>query len=249
VNVVFLTADDPLYLPDFFERVLPRVPGGRARVYRVPPLYRNQSALGAAWRYARTFGGWSAVQLALRVARARLSGRSIAAVCARHGVPCAVAGDVNAPSFLAELQERETDVVVSVSCPQIFRAPLVALPRRGLLNVHGAILPSYRGVMPAFWMLANGETRAGVSVHFVDAGIDTGDLCGQAVFEIPPRESLDAFLKRSKAVAADLVVSVLEKFSRGAVARTPLDAGAGSYYSWPDRAAVARFRAHGRRVF
>jgi methionyl-tRNA formyltransferase len=249
VNVAFLTADDPVYLPDFFERVLGRIPASTAAVYRVPPLYGRQSPLSAALRYARTFGVAAALRLTGRVARARFSGRSIAAVCWRHGVPCTVAADVNAPEFLAALGAGFPDVIVSVSCPQIFRAPLIALPKRGLLNVHGAILPAYRGVMPGFWMLANGESRAGVSVHFVDDGIDTGDLCGQEVFEILPRESLDAFLRRSKAIAADLVVRVLEAFERGTVARTPIDAKAGSYYSWPDRAAVRRFRARGRRVW
>ena len=249
MNVAFLTADDPVYLPDFFERVLAARPAAGASVYRVPPLYRNQSSRAAALRYARTFGPGAAVRLAARVARARLSGRSIDAVCRRHGVPCAVAPDVNAPAFVDALALRAPDVVVSVSCPQIFRAPLIALPPRGLVNVHGAILPEYRGVMPGFWMLANGESRAGVSVHFVDAGIDTGDLCGQEIFEIPPGESLDAFLTRSKRVAADLVVKVLEAFERGAVVRTPIDVSSGSYYSWPDRAAVARFRARGRTVW
>jgi len=249
VNVVFLTADDPLYLPDFFEEVLARIPPHAAAVFRVPPLYARQSSLSAAWRYARTFGFSSAVRLASRVARARLAGRSIEGVCRKHGVPCDVAPDVNAPAFLDALAARAPDLVVSVSCPQIFRARLIALPQRGLVNVHGAILPEYRGVLPAFWMLANGEARAGVSVHFVNEGIDTGDLCGQETFEIPPGDSLDAFLRRSKRVAADLVVKVIDAFAGGTVSRRPIDARAGSYYSWPDRAAVARFRARGRRVW
>jgi hypothetical protein len=61
-------------------------------------------------------------------------------------------------------------VIVSVSCPQIFKKELIELPARGCLNVHGASLPQYRGVMPSFWMLANGERQAGVSVYFVKRG-------------------------------------------------------------------------------
>ncbi len=249
MNVVFLTADDPLYLPDFFDAVLARMPATTTAVYRVPPLYGRQSSRSAAWRYARTFGAMSALRLAGRIAGSRLSNRSIAAVCRRYGVFCDAVADVNASAFLETLRARGTDLVVSISCPQIFGPPLIGLPARGLLNVHGAILPQYRGVMPGFWMLANGESRAGVSVHFVDEGIDTGDLCGQDVFEILPHESLDAFLRRSKAVAAGLVLRVLDAFERGGVARTPIDTKAGSYHSWPDRAAVARFRARGRRVW
>ena len=108
---------------------------------------------------------------------------------------------------------------------------------------------SYRGIMPSFWMLANGETRAGVSIYFVDERIDAGDLCGQRIFAIRPNESLDEFLHRSKALAADLLIEVLRAIEQGHVSRTPLDLAQGSYYGWPDKQAVERFRASGRRLW
>jgi methionyl-tRNA formyltransferase len=103
--------------------------------------------------------------------------------------------------------------------------------------------------MPSFWMLANGEQRAGVSVYYVNEQVDAGDLCGQRVFEIEPEDTLDRFLRRSKAVAADLVLDVLRDIEAGTVTKTPLDLAAGSYYSWPTREAVDRFRARGRRLW
>jgi len=142
-----------------------------------------------------------------------------------------------------------TELVVSVSCPQIFKRPLIDLPERGCLNVHGALLPEYRGIMPSFWMLANDEKRAGVSIFFVNEDVDAGELCGQRAFEIPPGEALDAFLRRSKTVAAELLLDVLEEVEKSTVSRTPLDLSAGSYYSWPDRRAVQRFQAAGRRLW
>jgi methionyl-tRNA formyltransferase len=249
MRIVFLTTEDPLYLPALFERVLERYGEQTAVVYAVPPLYKEQTALQAAWRYVRTFGFGAFVGLGLRAARAKLRRQSIAAVCARHGVPYAEARDVNAPEFLEELRKMGPDVIVSVSCPQIFKTPLIELPPQGLLNVHGAILPHYRGVMPSFWMLANGEQKAGVSVYFVNEQIDAGDLSGQRVFDISPDDTLDTFLRRSKAVAADLLVDVLDDVERGEASRTPLDLSLGSYYSWPDKEAVRRFRASGRRLW
>ncbi len=98
-------------------------------------------------------------------------------------------------------------------------------------------------------MLANGERQAGVSVYYVDGRIDAGDLCGQRVFDIAPDETLDAFQSRSKQIAAELLVDTLAAIEAGRVKRTPLDVSRGSYYSWPDREAVARFRAAGRRLW
>jgi methionyl-tRNA formyltransferase len=248
INVVYLTTDDPLYLPAFFERVL-SARADTAAVFVVPPLYKNQSARAAAWRYFRTFGAAATLSLGTRTVRAKVGGRSIARVCERHGVLYERIPDVNDPSFLDRLRGLGTELIVSVSCPQIFRKPLIELAPRGCLNIHGAILPRYRGVLPSFWLLANGEKQAGVSIFFVNEDIDAGELCGQRVFEISADETLDAFLRRSKTVAAELLVEVLDEIETGSVSQTPLDLSKGSYYSWPGREDVRRFRAAGRRVF
>jgi methionyl-tRNA formyltransferase len=249
MRIVFLTTDDPLYLPAFFERVLADRADDTALVATVPPLYKNQTKGQAAWRYYRTFGLRDTAVLASRTAVAKAKRRSIASACKHRGVPHAFVPDVNAPRFLDELRSLAVDVVVSVSCPQIFRRPLIELPAMGCLNVHGALLPQYRGVLPSFWMLANGERRAGVSVYFVNEQIDAGDLCAQRAFDVSPDETLHEFLIRSKWVAAGLVLEALADIERGTVERRRLDLSQGSYYSWPDGAAVQRFRAAGRRLW
>ena len=249
MNLVFLTTDDPLYLPAFFDRVLRERASDTRAVYVVPALYRRQNSLQAAWRYARTFGVKAAARLTARVMAAQARRQSVAETCRVHGVRCAPVRDVNAPEFLTELRRLGPDLLISVSCPQIFKRPLIQLPPEGILNIHGAILPHYRGVLPSFWMLANGEKQAGVSIYYVDERIDAGELCGQRIYDIDPSESLDAFLRRSKAIAADLLLEVLRQIEAGQVTRQALRLAEGSYYSWPDAAAVRRFRAAGRRVW
>jgi methionyl-tRNA formyltransferase len=249
VRIVFLTTDDPLYLPELFRRVLAERGRDTEAVYVVPPLYKNQTTLQAARRYRRTFGTGDTLRLARRTAGAKLRRRSIAAVCARAGVQCSAVRDVNDPAFVERLRRTAPDVLVSVSCPQIFKQPLLEVASKGCLNVHGALLPHYRGVMPSFWMLANGEERAGVSVYFVNEQIDAGELCGQRAFDISPDDTLASFLQRSKGVAAELLLEVLDRVDEGTVTREPLDLAQGSYYSWPEPGAVRRFRAAGRRVW
>ena len=249
MTIGFLTTDDPLYLPSFYERVLDAW-GTRTRsVFIVPPLYKKQTPAQAGLRYHKTFGSRATVELARRVGQAKLAGRSIGAVCDERNVPHATVTDVNSPGFLDQLRGLECDVLISVSCPQIFKAPLIELPPQGILNIHGAILPQYRGVMPSFWMLANGEEKAGVSIYFVNEAIDAGEVAGLRVFDILPEDTLDGFLRRSKAIAADLLLEVLGRMDAGTVEREPLDLAAGSYFSWPDSDAVSRFRAAGRRLW
>jgi glycosyltransferase involved in cell wall biosynthesis/folate-dependent phosphoribosylglycinamide formyltransferase PurN len=249
LRIVYLTTDDPLYLPTFFDRVLGEHHARTEAVYIAPPLFKNQSTWQATLRYIRTFGMPAAAQLTARVLDAKYRRRSIGTVCQKWGVHSAIVRDVNAPEFLDELRALSPDVIISVSCPLIFRKPLIELPPRGILNLHGAILPQYRGVMPAFRMMANGEKKAGVSIYFVNEDIDAGDLCGQRIFDIEDRDSLDSFLVRSKAIAADLLLDVLRQMEDGTVTSTPLNLSLGSYYRWPDQVAVTQFRMRGRKLW
>jgi methionyl-tRNA formyltransferase len=249
VRVVFLVADDPIYLPAFMDRVLTVRAAATQSVYLVPARINGQSAIQNARRYYRTFGLHAAIQLGWRLLQVRAKRQSVEAVCRRRGVNAAAVHYANDAGFLEELRAISPDVVVSVSCPQILSRDLLEIPSVACLNIHGAILPAYRGIMPSFWMLANGEKCAGVSIHFVNEQIDAGDLCGQRTFDIEPTETLDQFLRRSKAVAADLVLEVLDAIERNAIKRVPLDLKSGSYYSWPDKEDVKRFRASGRRLW
>jgi methionyl-tRNA formyltransferase len=249
MKITFLTTDDPIYLPAFYERVLSKYGKETQAVYSVPPLYKNQTALQAALRYYKTFGLAASFGLGARVGMVTVRGQSIASVCKKHGVMYELVSDVNAEQFRQRLRDAGTDLLISVSCPQIFKKPLIELPQLGCLNIHGAILPHYRGVLPSFWMLANKEKNAGVSIYYVNEKIDAGELCGQRIFEVLPGESLDSFITRSKAIAADLLLEVLANIEAGTITRSALNLADGSYYSWPDKEAVKRFRANGHHLW
>jgi methionyl-tRNA formyltransferase len=103
--------------------------------------------------------------------------------------------------------------------------------------------------MPSFWMLANGERQAGVSIYFVNEKIDAGELCGQTIFSVEAKETLNQFILRSKLIGAELLLHTIEALERGDLERRELKLAEGSFYSWPDANAVRRFRAAGRRLW
>ncbi len=259
MRIAILTADEPLFLPAFFDRFLAQRAGDVAGIFICEPVYKNYTKYTMFKRYVKTFGLWNAICLAWRVALAKVKDalrigikkRRFSSVCSAgrfYNVPVQFPEDVNAPEFIEQLKSLEVDLILSVSCPQLFKEELISLPEKGCLNIHGADLPKYRGIMPSFWMLANGEKQAGVTIFFVNADIDTGDVAGKRLFPILPEDTLESFIIRSKRQACDLALETLEKIEAGTVPRAPTRSE-GSYFGWPTREAYLRFRKQGRKLW
>lgn len=259
MKIAILTANEPFYLPAFFDRFLQQRGGDVAGVFICEPVYKNQTKLSMLRRYRKTFGLWNTFVLGCRVISAKFKDKfrigfrnrhfySIQAAAEYYNVPVHHPQDVNSPEFIEQLKSLGVDLILSVSCPQIFKKDLIALPAMGCLNLHGADLPEYRGIMPSFWMLANEEKQAGITIFFVNAGIDTGDVAGKRIFPILPEDTLENFIIRSKQHACDLALEVIGKIENGTVERKPLE-GEGSYFGWPTREAYRRFRKSGRRLW
>ena len=258
MKIAILTADEPLYLPAFFDRFLAKRSRDVVGIFVCEPVYKNQTKYSMFKRYLKTFGLCNALTLGMRVIAAKVKDRlnigvrkrrfhSVAATAGYYNTPVWRPDDVNSPTFLEQLRFLEVDLILSVSCPQIFKEELISLPSLGCLNLHGADLPDYRGLMPSFWMLANGEGQAGVTIFFVNAGIDTGDVAGKKLFPILADDTLHSFIIRAKQQACDLALETLDRIEAGTVTRTPLE-GEGSYFGWPTREAYIRFRKSGRRL-
>jgi methionyl-tRNA formyltransferase len=261
MRIAVLTASEPIYHPEFFRRLLERRACDIAGIFLFPSLAkgRKRGPLGEFIRFSHSFGLLNAIRMGSRFAvakckdhlgigRARGKFYSIEAVADHFGVPNQHCENVNAPEFLEHLRGLGVDLLLSVSCPQIFKKPLIQLPRMGCLNLHGADLPKYRGLMPSFWMFLNGEPQGAMTLFYVAEGIDVGDVAGKRWFPIHPDETLDQYIRRSRIEGCQLVLDVLDQIEAGVTARTPMT-GEGSYYSWPTREAYRKFRLAGRRMW
>ncbi len=155
---------------------------------------------------------------------------------------------INAPAFVARLRARAVDLLVSLACPQILGRDVLGVPARGAINLHGALLPDYRGLLPAFWVLANGEAHTGVTVHYMSEQVDLGPIILQERVPIRADDTVHTLVQRTKLeVGGPLLVRALEQIEEGTAAGRPSDPGAGRAFGYPDADAVRRFRARGRR--
>jgi methionyl-tRNA formyltransferase len=155
---------------------------------------------------------------------------------------------VNAPQSLDAIRRLRPDLLVSVAGNQIFRRPLIELAPKGCLNLHTALLPKYRGLMPTFWALKNGESETGVSVFLIDEGIDSGPIVVQKRIGIGT-DSLEQLIRRTKVIGMDAVWEAVEKIRSGNVELMPNPDTEKTYFSFPTRADVRAFRAAGKRLY
>jgi methionyl-tRNA formyltransferase len=149
-----------------------------------------------------------------------------------QGIPVLEVERLRDPACRAALEPFRPDVLC-VSCfPQILPASLVEWPRLGGLNVHPSLLPAYRGPAPLFWHFRNGEEHAGVTIHIMDPGVDSGDILLQETFPIPEGITGPALTRDCARRGARLLVEALRGVAGRTLAASKQPAG-GSCYSWP----------------
>lgn len=260
LNVVFITQNDPFYVRLFFEEFFARYPDrdGIRSVVIAPPmgkkgfmaLVRQMYDFYGPLDFLRVGFRYVGYKLAAKLPAALRRNRffSIEQVCRHHGIAVTHATRLNDPAFLEWLRGQQPDLVISVAAPQIFREVLIGTPRLGCINIHNARLPRYRGMLPNFWQMFNGEKSVGTTIHRISAGIDEGDILLQEDTPIEAGETLDALIRRTKRSGARMMIRMLDQFRAGTVQASPNRSEEATYFTFPTREQVRVFRQRGYRL-
>lgn len=259
MRIVFVTAEEPSFLPVFFERVVCARRDDIVGMVVVSPIYKNATWVSQALRFIRAFGireflvesfFFGYYKILDAVSRFTHLGRfySVKRLAQFHRIPLYQPHDVNAPAFLDTLRTLSPDLVISVSPPQVFGERLIELPALGCINAHSSLLPKYRGILPTFWVLANGEQETGVTVHHISKRIDEGDIILREKVAITREETLHSLIRKCKEVGANLVLKAIRQFEEGSISPLPNRIEEGTYFPFPTKEDVRRFRARGRRM-
>lgn len=104
----------------------------------------------------------------------------------KNGVPVVRSKNPNTPETVRILAALDPDLFVAVGYTRLIKDSLLSIPRLGAVNFHASLLPAYRGKHPLYWALQNRELLVGLTVHFMDSGLDTGDILYQV--EVAVRE-------------------------------------------------------------
>lgn len=258
MTIFLLTQPDAFYIPKLLDRFVEELPSsvhiagaavlpGEMAVENVPAYLRLMGVRGTLLNGADLVRHTA---LDLWDRSVGLSGLySVRGALRAHNIPEHTPENVNDPAFLDHLRAESVDLVASVACPQIVRQPLLECPPEGVINVHGALLPKYRGKLPSFWVLANGEEKTGVTVHYMNEALDDGPILLQRTVSIRPDDTLHSLVMRSKVRhGAPALAEAIRQIQSGSVSTTPNPEAAATYFSFPTPEAIRRFRTRGRRI-
>jgi len=137
----------------------------------------------------------------------------------KEGIEVLKEKDVNNPEFVESMKKRGCDLFVSMSFNQIFKKEMIEMPRLKTIKCHAGKLPFYRGRNVLNWALINGENEFGITIHYIDEGIDTGDILLQRTYRIEDNDTYATLLKKAHIECAALLYEAICMIKDGTVKR------------------------------
>ncbi len=155
---------------------------------------------------------------------------SVAALCAEHGIACIAPPDVAAPEVLAQVRAAQPDFLFSFYYRHMLPVALLETAPRGAFNMHGSLLPKYRGRVPVNWAVLHGETETGATLHLMVAKPDAGHIVAQTAVPILPDDTAPEVFAKVVVAAEQTLWRALPDMLAGRTPVMPNILAQGSYF-------------------
>ncbi|MCF5692224.1 bifunctional UDP-4-amino-4-deoxy-L-arabinose formyltransferase/UDP-glucuronic acid oxidase ArnA [Pseudomonas sp. PA-1-2A] len=155
---------------------------------------------------------------------------SVAQLCARNGIPVHAPEDANHPLWIERIAKLNPEYIFSFYYRNLLSEPLLATARKGAFNLHGSLLPKYRGRAPANWVLVNGETETGVTLHRMVKRADAGAILAQQNVTIERSDTGLSLHAKLRDAATALLRDALPQLAQGKLSETAQDESKATYF-------------------
>ena len=155
---------------------------------------------------------------------------SVAELAARHGIPVFAPDDINHPLWVEKIRAFAPDILFSFYYRDMLKPAILDIPKAGCLNLHGSLLPKYRGRAPINWALVNGESETGVTLHYMTAHADDGDIVCQKKVSIDDNDTAVSLNHKMVTAAAGMLDECLPLIKAGEANRKPQDRAQATYF-------------------
>lgn len=166
----------------------------------------------------------------------------------RNGMDYVIAPNVNATEVVEGIKSVKPDLIISVSMNQIVKKQILEMPPQRCINVHCAPLPKYAGMSPYVWALANNEDHSAATIHYMEKGLDEGDIIIQEKVNVVKNDSAFALFYRCCLQARELLVKVVDEIEAGTVTGYEQDLPQKTYFSWPTKQCIKSLRKNGYQL-
>ena len=253
MKIVVITQNEPFYLSKNLNALLKRLPQKHevvgAVVTSASPFGKKENFFEKALKTKKVFGLSFFLYYSLRFIYSKVFQKSVTQVLSEYGInKIKIQGSINSEANLRIIKSYKPDLLISILGNQIFKRPLIELAPKGCINLHTALLPKYRGLMPTFWVLKNNEKYTGVSVFFVDDGIDSGPIIVQEKIEIS-NKTQQQLIKETKQLGMNLILKSIDLIAKDELTLIENPDSEKSYFSFPTREDVKEFKQKGRKFF
>jgi len=254
MNIVIITQDEPFYLLDNLSYLINNLPTHSkvvgCVVNEVSPFGKKETFIEKAKKTYDVFGLKFFLYYAKKFLMSKVkSSKSISTFLSSNNIDKIILDKpINNSLSVQKIKEYEPDLLVSILGNQIFKEPIINLAPKGCINLHTALLPKYRGLMPSFWVLKNKEKYTGVSVFFVDEGIDSGPIIVQKKVEIGDRTQ-EELIRYTKKIGMDAIIESIDLIENNKVKLIKNDTNEMTYFSFPTQEDVQEFLSNGKRFF
>jgi methionyl-tRNA formyltransferase len=255
MRITILTQSDPFYLAENIDYLVKNLPSDSQIVSTVildvTPFGKRETFLQKALKTVNIFGYSFFLNYGFKFLTGKInSNKSVKRVLQKHNIPIIqLENGVNHPISLELINSYKPDLLISIAANEIFKKPLIGLAPKGCINLHTALLPKYRGLMPSFWVLKNNEKETGVSVFFIDEGIDSGPILIQKRIPIHPSMSQAELIRKSKKIGMDAIIEAIELINIGNYQLIPNPASEKTYFPFPTKKDVKEFHAAGKKFY
>jgi UDP-4-amino-4-deoxy-L-arabinose formyltransferase / UDP-glucuronic acid dehydrogenase (UDP-4-keto-hexauronic acid decarboxylating) len=155
---------------------------------------------------------------------------SVAQLAASRNIPVYAPEDINHPLWVKKIQELEPDILFSFYYRDLVQPPILNIPNRGCLNLHGSLLPKYRGRVPINWVLVSGEKETGVTLHYMTPRPDDGDIVCQKSILISHDDTARSLHKKAATAASEMLDEILPRILDETAPRSPQDHAIATYF-------------------
>ena len=255
MRLVFLTQEDPFYLPKIYQYLLPKLKVEGHKVvasilFDVAPFGKKESKFKQLIDTCKVFGLGFTIHYIFQYAKGIL-GKDVKRVMEANGIETIkLEKSVNHPESLEIIKNLEPDLLVSLAGNEIFKHPLFESAKYGVINLHSALLPKYRGLMPSFWVMRHNEEKTGISVFFVNEGIDSGPIIVQKEVSLLNKTQAE-LIWELKYCGADAIIeacNLVKDYGENTPTMTN-DEKYMTYYSRPTKEDVNAFKSLGKKFF